>query len=348
MEAYVAPQVESQMMRVDRNDIWYNIMQIQSAVRNARYGLTYPVQLPRDYLHTYAYSDPSPEAEALRALDAAESSRRQRNYEKLDAFCRSASTGAGYQPCEDALDAIWGIYNERIKTFENTDDDYSYKASFYYDMWSTLWDRTVDRAKVIYDFSRGVDDALAGMVDGLLTLGAFLLYTNFNWGSDEECILPDCITDRAKGMEEGLSLMLHDPVGAFEAMGQSMMDTYDEEGISYAIGNAAPDIVIEILAAKGAGLAMRGTARTADVTGDMAQTVQTVNRINHATDAIHAADTLSDAASGARLLDVVEDTASGAKLLDVVEDTVSGAKLLDVVEDTVNGAKVVDRTTDTI
>ena len=38
--------------------------------------------------------------------------------------------------------------------------------------------------------------------------------------------------------------MLKDPAAAFGVLGQNMMDTYDEEGMGYVIGNILINILI--------------------------------------------------------------------------------------------------------
>lgn len=57
--------------------------------------------------------------------------------------------------------------------------------------------------------------------------------------------------------------MLKDPYKALEALGQSTTDTYEKEGLAYAIGYLGLDVVVDILVAKGLEK-VKGTAKAAD------------------------------------------------------------------------------------
>ena len=49
---------------------------------------------------------------------------------------------------------------------------------------------------------------------------------------------------RREGMFQAIPAMLKDPAAAFGVLGQNVMDTYDEEGMGYAIGNIVINIAI--------------------------------------------------------------------------------------------------------
>ena len=92
MTDYIAPENETTMMRVDRNDIWWNYKQIEGEATS----FDWIVQDTGSTLATYKRlfipnpfsSDEENEAKksAQQQKEDAESARRQRNYEKLQGF----------------------------------------------------------------------------------------------------------------------------------------------------------------------------------------------------------------------------------------------------------------------
>ena len=92
MTDYIAPENETAMMRVDRNDIWWNYKQIEGEATS----FDWIVQDTGSTLATYKRlfipnpfsSDEENEAKksAQQQEEDAESARRQRNYEKLQGF----------------------------------------------------------------------------------------------------------------------------------------------------------------------------------------------------------------------------------------------------------------------
>ena len=71
------------------------------------------------------------------------------------------------------MDEIKKIYENKVISFENTDDSYKSKMSAYYSEWSSMGDKFSDAGNAIKDFMTGVWDSLAGTVMGLLTVLAF-------------------------------------------------------------------------------------------------------------------------------------------------------------------------------
>lgn len=168
MESYVAPESRGTMMRVDRNDICYNISQMGSGIWKVfdiccDSGSSFP-----DYKHPIInwYSK---DAEAIRLAEEQERGRRERNYDKLAGF-RSGSVSSAFKIFSDEVDEIWSIYNNAIIPFENTDDDYSYEAFLLYNMWATPANRFEDDAEDFCDAIRGLCNAAVDLLDGGFSL----------------------------------------------------------------------------------------------------------------------------------------------------------------------------------
>ena len=345
MESYVAPESPGTMMRVDRNDIWYNISQIGSGISKVfdiccDSGSSFP-----DYKHPFINWF-SKDAAAIRLAEEQERGRRERNYDKLAGF-RSGSVSSAFRIFSDEVDEIWSIYNNAIVPFENTDDDYSQDARFWYDMWATTGNKLGDLGEGIKNLGRGLWDAAVDLLDGVFSLAVFLVVDGCI-PRNEHVVLPDWAEERVTGMEDGIVAIFTDPVAVVEAMGQSMMDTYEEEGIAYAAGYLVPDIAIEVVGTKGLG-SVKGATKVADTASDAASVAKKVDTVTDVAGAAKKVDTVTDAASAAKKVDTVTDAAKtadkvtdAAKTADKVSDATGAAKKVDTVTDTASAAKKAD------
>ena len=267
------------MMRVDRNDIWYNIQQIaqqyeQFLTIQGDAGSSYP-----DYRH-FAIGLSAEEELLMREQEEREKERRERNYQKLVSF-RQGSVNNALNYFLENMGDINAIYKNAIIPFENTDDDYASLAEFYYDMWATTGDNWTDFLRSSGDICRGLGDATVDMLDGIASLGAFAIYESVPAGcsaNGDLAFLPDCITERALGTGAAIEMLIKEPGIVVDCMGQNMMDTYEEEGLAYATGYVTLDVVVEILTTKGM-RSVKGALRTTDATSDVMNTVATTERV---------------------------------------------------------------------
>ena len=200
MKGYISPESKDAMMRVDRNDIWYNIQQIaqqyeQFLTIQGDAGSSYP-----DYRH-FAIGLSAEEELLMREQEERERERRERNYQKLVSF-RQGSVNNALNYFLENIGDINAIYKNAIIPFENTDDDYASLAEFYYDMWATTGDNWTDFLRSSGDICRGLGDATVDMLDGIASLGAFAIYESVPArcsANGDIALLPDCITERALG-----------------------------------------------------------------------------------------------------------------------------------------------------
>ena len=316
MKAYIAPVNAGAMMRVDRNDISYNISQIADGILTVNEiaydsGSSFP-----DYKH-FLWNRSTEEARLILEEEERERIRREKNYNTLAAF-RSGSVSRAFCIFREELEEIQRIYKESIVPFENTDDDYADQARFYYDMWETIGNKWDSLKETTSNAVRGVFDAGVEALDGALSFALYLVFGGFVFSGVVS--LPDEVEERVKDVDAGMQAMLKDPYKALEALGQSTTDTYEKEGLAYAIGYLGLDVVVDILVAKGLEK-VKGTAKAAD-TAEAARKAQR---------AANAAETAEDAAGAAKTAEKAADAAEDAKNASKVVDEVieSGSKTID-------------------
>lgn len=213
----------------------------------------------------------------------------------------------------EELEEIQRIYKESIVPFENTDDDYADQARFYYDMWETTGNKWDSLKETTGNTVQGVFDAGVETLDDTLSFALYLVFGGFVFSGVVS--LPDEVEERVKDVDAGMQAMLKDPYKALEALGQSTTDTYEKEGLAYAIGYLGLDVVVDILVAKGLEK-VKGTAKAAD-TAEAARKAQR---------AANAAETAEDAAGAAKTVDEVIEGG-----LNSVDDIIKGVENGDIL-----------------
>jgi len=280
MTDYIAPENETAMMRVDRNDIWWNYKQIEGEATS----FDWMVQDTGSTLATYKRlfipnpfsSDEENEAKksAQQQEEDAESARRQRNYEKLQGFRDQLDTSIR-EKISDSVDEIRKIYENKVIPFENTDDSYKSKMSAYYSEWSSMGDKFSDAGNAIRDFLAGIGDSLVDTVKGLLTLVVDLgiLYVDVRWKSIVPIQVPEVLDQEVEKIKQKYEPLLKDPVNTIGGIGQSICDTADEKGVAYSSGYIVTEVVTALLADKGLDKIknVAKTGKTADNVADIAE-----------------------------------------------------------------------------
>ena len=266
MKENVAPVDSSQLMRVDSADIYWNLQQIEWKL----YGLSdiysdtftsYP-----DYT-TKSSEEVEEDEEAWKLLMAeieAERARREANYNRMQTF-RNSFRSKVDSIIEREMDEMWQIYKSNVAEFEATDDAYSNDTEKLYKDWATFGDRLTDAVRNRINVLRGVWDAFVDMLDGLYSLLLFCTpeVQQMYWAGE----LDGDVEQRVTGIGQGMVRLFQDPLGTLGAMGQDMMDTYEEEGLAYSIGYIGLDIAVEVAATKGAGK-LKGAFKVVDVAED--------------------------------------------------------------------------------
>ncbi|HHR3147571.1 TPA: deaminase domain-containing protein [Listeria monocytogenes] len=234
MTAYIRPINQYGLMRVDRDDIWWNISQIEGAnavnvTKPSRYGYT-----PIAGYETDANNDLIAE-----------------QIEADIAYLKTRISGE--------ISALWQIHDQQIAPFEDTDDHFKSRSETLYDRYTSWEERNKDIMlgieSGIYNFFSGLITGVIGIVDGIFSLivnvikyvgyGAVYLVTA-SFGAT-----PDHMQIYLEEANTILAAIGKDPTLIIEGMAQNISDTYEEKGIMYSIGAVVPDILVDIFLTKG-------------------------------------------------------------------------------------------------
>lgn len=231
---------------VDRADIYCNKTSIKNACADiGRIGQN----LYGHMVYSSAYEDrPNKFAEMQR--DARRTSRMR------EAIQSSARKIDGY------YQAIDNIYKNKIKKYENKDDDHEAKIIVIHDKYTGLKDCLREAGKDIWAFVKGVfnwgKDLIVGVVDLLVLARSVEVYFVYKIVRQDP---PDWSKQRVEGLKELKGMT---PWNIVESLCQSGSDTLAEKGYAYGLGYVAPDVVITVL---GYG-AVKNTVKAVDTTSD--------------------------------------------------------------------------------
>ncbi|EIM0412975.1 DNA/RNA non-specific endonuclease [Listeria monocytogenes] len=236
MTSYIRPINEYALMRVDRDDIWWNISQIEGSNsinvnKPSRYGTIPMAEF---------------ESNAANELIA----------DQIEADIAYLKTRISSE-----ISTLWQIHDQKIAPFEDTDDHFKSRSETLYDRYTSWEERNKDIMlgieTGIYNLFAGAINGLVGIVEGFITLGigsityirnGVIYLATAPFGTTPEDVLAS--------LDETHSLfasVLKDPALIIEGMAQNISDTYEEKGIMYSVGAVVPEIIIELLLTKGLG-----------------------------------------------------------------------------------------------
>ncbi|WP_273834224.1 hypothetical protein [Guptibacillus sedimenti] len=248
--AYITPLARQSMMQVDRNDIWVNLQQIERGI-SGNVGKASRVASRVPY-NTFSFFDDPTESEIEKSRS---------NEANLNQIRREINRSESV--LQQKMDDLWGIYNTKVKPFENTDDDYYGKAQklkmSYTGVFEGVWDGVEDLSSDIYGFGKGLVLGLYEIGKGIVTVAgdAGIVYTSHQLpDSIEPDFLKEAADKRVEGYRAAAMQAIKDPMGVVESISQSFSDTYEDEGIAYLAGNASTAFIPYVgMAGKSASLA---------------------------------------------------------------------------------------------
>ncbi|WP_273834227.1 DNA/RNA non-specific endonuclease [Guptibacillus sedimenti] len=248
--AYITPLAKQSMMQVDRNDIWVNLQQIERGI-SGNVGKASRVASRVPY-NTFSFFDDPTESE----IEKSRSNEANLNHIRRE-INRSESV------LQQKMDDLWGIYNTKVKPFENTDDDYYGKAQklkmSYTGLFEGVWDGVEDLSSDIYGFGKGLVLGLYEIGKGIVTVAgdAGIVYTSHQLpDSVEPDFLKEAADKRVEGYRAAAMQAIKDPMGVVESISQSFSDTYEDEGVAYVAGNVSTAFIPYVgMAGKSASLA---------------------------------------------------------------------------------------------
>jgi hypothetical protein len=287
--AYITPVARQAMMRVDRNDIWFNLCQIEGGISQHTMNAVFATQRTPSILNLGDLSQEAREASS-------------HNKAKLD-LIRDKIRETN-QTMSSKMDNLWDLYNSKVKPFENTDDDYSKKAKDIKKKYTSMWEWLVGSFKnaivARIDFVRGIVAGLVDLVEGVVVLagnGLILVVSDIIPDEIEPAFLKDKSDSIMDDFQAVTKQLLEDPFIIVESIGQSISDTWEEEGAMYMSGYVAADVLVSIFGGK--------ALQSGNILGDVSSTGRTLDKIGDTT------QVLDKAGDVAKQVDRVEDVVKG-------------------------------------
>ena len=279
MTDIIKPIDDQKMMRVSRNDIYWNKESIGNACDNIGNMMSSPLA-------------------ALESVGTVLTSGTnvKSNIEKMYAISLLAK--ATSEDLQDDMDDINKLYNENVISYENMDDTYKNKASELYDKYSSAWEKfttTVGKAgKASIDIVKGFFSSLVGLVEGVFgLLKGVVVYAGAGLGAISEKITgdaPDCLKyceRKAEEYNKTIVEIVKDPFSLIEGLSQTLNDTYEEKGIAYMGGYVVGEVAQVLLLKKVSGAK---SAKGIDGVEDAAKTVKNVDKAEDVAKGVESVD----------------------------------------------------------
>lgn len=228
--AYISPIARNAMMRVDRNDIWFNLKQMEGGIAN---------NVPKALMKTY--DSPTSIFNFLDNPTDAEKEASRINQKKIENIRKDIQQTK--KSLEYKMDELWNLYTSKVKKFEHVDDAYNDKATNvkakYTNLFEGVWDVVEWGSEIVWGLVKGLAVGLYEIAKGLLTL---VLDTGIVVLSDT---IPDRIepeglkqiaNDRVETYKQTMQQIISDPMSVVENIGQTVFDAAEDEGIMYVTG----------------------------------------------------------------------------------------------------------------
>ncbi len=257
---YISPLSRNAMMRVDCNDIWANLKQIDSGITtNVFKALNKSYQQPASFFGLF--DDPTDEEKKASEIN-------RRHMVRIQTSIESTR-----KKLQNNMDELWDMYNSKVKRFENADDAYNNKAGNvkkkYTNFFEGVWDVVSSVNKALDDFERGIEESIAGIITGLTTVvkdAGVVAVSGIVPDPIEPSWLKDSANQTVDAYSQAALQFIQDPMRAVESAAQAFTDTVEQEGVMYATGAAVAALIPGSWAVKGASGAARlaaGAARKA-------------------------------------------------------------------------------------
>lgn len=261
---YVGPRVRILPMRVDSLDIGFNLAQIERNVKSLSKIVTDSGGSYPDYKHAYIdYLFYSPEQKAaMLAVENAERIRRENNYRAVESF-RNAVKSRMAGCMQEALDEMQRIQSGCIEPLDRADTEYGLMLQGQYLIWEGVRGVYEEKERIAGDVKDALWDKLADIFNMTIALGSVstedLFFYRMGWAEESY------ETAYIQEMESFGGDLITDPENTLGAIGQSKIDSMQENGIAYAVTSIATDIALTILIDKGMKAVTGGSAKAEKV-----------------------------------------------------------------------------------
>ncbi len=237
METYIHPNNRGTQVRVSRNDIWFNLKQIQSATSTIQQ--TYP-GIPFEF-HNPLETD----KDKVKRQKANGATARSMQKDMIQYFTKNLL------PLYEEMEAL---YKNNVIPFENTDDEYvktaKEKMETYLDPAKLLATTQKQNRGAVVNFVKGMWSSVKGVAGLAKTAVEYSVAgTAFVYGKVTGK-MPKWAEKRMGNAKEFAKKVWQDPFSILEGMGQGLSDTYENEGVSYLAGAFVGDYLIAKVATK--------------------------------------------------------------------------------------------------
>ena len=251
MTSIIKPKNHEAMMRVSRNDIYWNMETLISFCCNV--GMT---------RRNAAVFKSFPSAFASDEEKAAE----RRNGDKLDDLHNSI--GYYYNRLMEDVSDMRDLYNRKVIPYENMDDTYKSKANSIYSKYTNFFEDLHTKLNSFgvgtINLVKGIGGSILGFIGDVWNLvkGVFV-YAGAAIGIACTAVFgdaPDCLKEcksKAAKYNETISAIIHDPFLIVEGLSQGVNDAYEEKGICYVTGYVVGEVA-QLIILKKAGDKIKG------------------------------------------------------------------------------------------
>ena len=325
MTAIIKPVSIDKMMRVDRNDIYWNMQTIN--------GTCMGIPMIPMNVGVSSFGDWFDWDE-----DEEERERRRRNDDKLDEikrmFCNTVNQ------VTDMADNLNRLY-KKVQNYENMDDKYEKEAKKLKKEYTSFWEgardfmNKMDEMKISYykGFFNSVKEFIVGLVK---LVGGTLKYagsaTLYLYGEVSGEDVPNWAKECYNDTNEMVLGVLKDPTILVEGLAQGVSDSFEEKGGAYCGGYAVGTVASAIVGTKGMDK-LRGLAKGAGVAGKAEKVAAATEGVAETTEStqkiagtIERAEALEGAEGVSEVLSGADDVARSVESTSTVEESVVSEK----------------------
>ncbi|MCW6076601.1 EndoU domain-containing protein [Clostridium sporogenes] len=226
MSGYAQAIHRGSLIRVDRNDVWWNIKSMEGIINQIT-----DEQMRWGYNYSGSWTS-----------DKDVIKREEENGSKIEEINHIVEKYV--KILNDKVQDLYSIHNNKIIPFENTDDAFANRASELYWKYTGLGDWVQDFFGFLdKSFNNIIDGVLKGLTDLIVGLAQLAIGAVEYVGSCAVVVLcepfggaPEWIKNKVDSDNKLISSILKDPALIIEGLAQDASDAIDEKGICYSVG----------------------------------------------------------------------------------------------------------------
>lgn len=248
MQESIKPLVPNKMVRVNRDDIWWNMKFIKDSCDSV--------------IAKCLIANNEMSINGLSGMfdNEQEEFNKRENMKKLESISDLGKVyGNKLQQYKEELDKI---FNSKVAVFEDKDDAYGVEANKLYKAVSSVQEQREDRREILVKEGKGILEGVGEVAKEIKEIPNYLLkgivtYTGYGIGTILEntigwtpSILKDDV-ERAEKYNSVFKQIFDNPSLVIEGFAQNVSDNYENKGIGFSIGNLSLDIADLFIGTKG-------------------------------------------------------------------------------------------------